>query len=198
MLEVLAGTHSALGASHIARLTARGSRVGQAPILERLAAHGIVDAEPANQGFLYRLNRDHVLAPAILAAAGARGELIRRLTATVEGFIPAPAHASVFGSFARGEAGEDSDIDLLLIANDPDGVTAWDAQIEQLGSDVRRWTGNRGQILAFSVDRIRELAAEGEPVVSNWLADGLVLAGDPLSSVLPPASKRARRTVARS
>jgi hypothetical protein len=40
------------------------------PILDRLVRHGLVIAEPANQGFLYRLNRDHLLAPSILQAAG--------------------------------------------------------------------------------------------------------------------------------
>jgi hypothetical protein len=70
VLEMLSSTESGLGSSQIARLSNEGSRSGQVPILDRLVRHGLVIAEPANQGFLYRLNRDHLLAPLILQAAG--------------------------------------------------------------------------------------------------------------------------------
>lgn len=200
VLEVLVATHSSLGASQIARLAARGTRAGHAPILDRLVAHGIVDAEPGNQGFLYRLNRDHMLAPVIVTAAGVRAELLRRLSSAVEALDPRPIHASLFGSFARGDAGEDSDIDLLLVTAHPDGLDAWDAQIERLAGDVHRWTGNRAQILAFDAERVRQLGRQEEPIVSDWVADGLVLTGEPIDRLLgslpklkPVAQARARR-----
>ncbi len=130
VLEVLAGTESGLGASQIARLSYDGSRSGQAPILDRLVRQGLVIAEPANQGFLYRLNRDHLLAPAILHTAGIRGRLLELLGERVRQLTPMPLHASVFGSFARGEAGEESDIDLLLIAATDQDVREWESAIE--------------------------------------------------------------------
>ena len=79
VLEVLAATQSGLGASRIAQLSAEGSRTGQVTILDRLVEHGLVIAEPANHGFTYRLNRDHLLAAAVLSAAGVRAALLTRL-----------------------------------------------------------------------------------------------------------------------
>lgn len=198
VLEVLAGTESGLGASQIARLSYDGSRSGQAPILDRLVRQGLVIAEPANQGFLYRLNRDHLLAPAILHTAGLRGRLLDLLGAQARQLTPMPVHASVFGSFARGEADEDSDIDLLLIASTDQELTEWESAIELIERTVRLWTGNRCACMAFSVERLRELFTLGEPIIDNWAADGVLLMGDPLrhvvgEAVTPTAARRRAR-----
>src|SRR5664279_3861208 len=107
ILEVLAGTESALSASTIARLSRRGTRQGQWTVLTRLVGHGLVLADPSSTGSLYRLNREHVLAPAVLSAVAARQEVLRRLTAAVANLGPV-ASAAVYGSFARREAEEDS------------------------------------------------------------------------------------------
>ena len=196
VLEVLAGTESGLGASQIARLSQGGSRSGQAPILDRLVRQGMVIAEPANQGFLYRLNRSHLLAPAVLDAAGVRGRLLELLGAQARQLTPMPVHASVFGSFARGEAGDGSDIDLLVIAATDQDVAGWESAIDRIECNIRLWTGNGCSCLAFSIGRLRELIASGEPIVENWVADGVLLMGDPLrrvvGDVVTPTTDRRR------
>jgi predicted nucleotidyltransferase len=197
VLEVLAGTESGLGASQIARLSHDGSRSGQAPILDRLVRQGLVIAEPANQGFLYRLNRDHLLTPSILQAAGLRGRLLELLGERARQLTPMPVHASVFGSFARGEAGEESDIDLLLIASTDQDVTGWESAIELIERTVRLWTGNRCSCMAFNLERVRELFVQREPIVDNWAADGVLLLGDPLQRIVEAVSPTAARRRAR-
>lgn len=184
VLEVLAGTRSGIGASKIARLSHGGSRSGQAPILDRLVKQGLVAAEPANQGFLYRLNRHHLLAAAVLSAAGTRSRLLDLLGEEVGHLVPVPTHASVFGSFARGEADDDSDIDVLLLAADDQGAAAWDPQIDRLQERVQLWTGNRCSCLALTVEGARQFATTGEPIVDNWVEDGLVLLGDSVVKLL--------------
>ncbi len=200
VLEVLAATQSGLGVSQIARLASRGSRKGHAAVLDRLVDHGLVLAEPANQGFIYHFNRDHLLAPAVLVAVGLRAQLLHRLEDEMAQLAPRPVHASVFGSFARGEAGVESDIDILLLASSEPDAAAWDSQIDRLQKRVRLWTGNRCRCLVFSVDRARQLCAEGEPIVANWIEEGLVLTGDPLQRTLtyeaPMAPGGARRRAA--
>lgn len=192
VLEVLAGTRSGLGASQIARLAKAGSRSGQASILDRLVEHGLVIAEPANHGFLYRLNRDHLLTPAVVGAAGTRALLLDRLAEATGHLSPPPAHASVFGSFARGEAGIDSDIDVLLLAATEEAMGEWGPQIEGLEDRVRSWTGNRCSCMAFTMERAQELANNGEPIVTNWITDGLVLLGDPVERLLDEPVSKAR------
>ena len=78
----------------------------------------------------------------------------------------------VFGSVARGEAIADSDIDLVVLAP-PD----WDGRSE-LQEAVRARIGNDCDVLVFTPEEFARLAASGdEPVVSDILADGVVLLG---------------------
>lgn len=184
VLEVLAATQSSLGVSQIGRVSSKGSRMGHVAVLERLVEHGLVIVEPANQGFLYRLNRDHMLAPAVLTAVGLRAQLLERLRDGAAKFVPTPVHASVFGSFARGEAGVDSDIDVLLLASSDADAERWDAQVDELEDQVRRWTGNRCRALVFSVERAQQLAELGDPIVANWIADGVLLTGNRLTDIV--------------
>ncbi|MGF1662103.1 MAG: nucleotidyltransferase domain-containing protein [Kineosporiaceae bacterium] len=155
--------------------------MGQRPVLERLVEHGLVIADPANTGFLYRLNRDHVLAPAVLTAVAARADVLDRLTAACRALTPGPVHASVFGSFARREGGPASDIDLMLIVTDgvdPHG-DQWEDQTRRLAGDVMAWTGNRLQALTFTETRVAQLVGAGEPLVDTWSADAVTLVGPP-------------------
>lgn len=185
VLEVLAGTESALSLSQISRLAPRGSRPGLALVLERLVEHGLVVATPANRGSLYRLNRDHVLAEAVLSAQRARVTILARLTEAVEALTPRPVHASVFGSFARREASPGSDIDLLVVL--PVEATlddAWYAQLRGLGDQVLGWTGNRLEHLVLTEDELARVVAREEPIVDSWLADSVTVTGTPVESLL--------------
>ena len=109
---------------------------------------------------------------------------MQRLTELVDGFDPQPAHASLFGSFARGDADERSDIDLLLLAATSRDAARWEASLDLMRQRVLLWTGNRCQCMVLTVTRIRELNAAKEPIVANWLEDGLVLSGPPLGDVI--------------
>lgn len=185
VLEVLAGTESGLSATQIARLAARGSRQGQALVLDRLVEHGLVIAEPANRGYLYRLNRDHVLADAVLSACRARRTVLDRLTEAVKALEPEPAHVSVFGSFARREAGPDSDIDLLVVLPAPPASdTGWSDQLQNLADRVLSWTGNRLECLTLTVDELHAVAARGEPIVESLRDHAVKLSGAQIDTVL--------------
>ena len=190
VLDVLASTQSSLGVTQIGRLSSAGSRMGHVAVLARLVEHGLVVAEIANHGSLYRFNREHILAPAVLLALGLRAELLERLADEAGQLVPAPVHASVFGSFARGQAGTDSDIDVLLLAQSDADAEAWEPRIEQFENRVRRWTGNRCRCLVFTVARARELARDGEPIVVNWMTDGVPLGGPPLAALLDARGRR--------
>lgn len=189
ILEVLAGTESSLSSTQIARLAGRGSRQGHALVLDRLVEHGLVSAEPANRGYLYRLNRDHVLADAVLSASRARVTVLARLTHAMPALDPLPVHASVFGSFARREAGPGSDIDLLIVL--PVGAPLdeqWSVQLQALGDRVLSWTGNRLEYLVFTVDQLHGVVANAEPIVEAWLEDAVTVYGEPIEAVIRDAS----------
>jgi predicted nucleotidyltransferase len=120
----------------------------------------------------------------ILAAASARVTLLARLDERVTDLVPSPAHVSVFGSFARGEAGPTSDIDLLVIADSETDLDDLREPLNALSDDVARWTGNHCQVLAITTGHVRELRNSGERIVDDWLADSILLAGSELAAVL--------------
>lgn len=190
VLEVLAGVETGLGLSQITRVAARGSRMGISHVVNRLVEHGLVLAEPGNQGHLYRLNRDHLLVPVILAGASMRKTLLDRLSEHANHLVPAPAHVSVFGSFARGEAGSDSDIDVLVVAASEADLDKMGDPLDELSTDVARWTGNHCQVVAVTASHVRGLHAGGERIVDEWLHDSYLLAGSELAALL----RRPRRS----
>ena len=185
-LEVLTGTESGMGTSRIRQLAGRGSWTGHQKVLDRLVGHGLVLSEPANAGFTYRLNREHLLAPAVLAAMAVRRELFARLASAVAAMDPAPEHASVFGSFARGEGTDQSDIDLFLIM--PDGYDRveglWEARLQELEDQVLAWTGNRLEVLILDRSQLVDVATSGEPIFASLREDALTVHGPDVSAVL--------------
>jgi predicted nucleotidyltransferase len=190
-LEVLAGTESALGTSQIQRLAGRGSWAGYQRVLDRLVAHGLVLSEPTNNGFVYRLNRDHLLAPTVLAAAAVRPKLLTRIANAVAELTPPAEHASIFGSFARGEGDADSDIDLFLVMpldydRDPDH---WTVQLQQLEDQVQAWTGNRLEVLVLDRRQLADATAAAEPVLASIRADAITLHGPDVAALLPAAHR---------
>lgn len=194
MLTVLAGTESSLSLAQIATLAPQGSRQGLALVVDRLVEHGLVTATPANRGYMYALNREHVLAEAVMIACAARQEILTRLESQMHELDPQPFHVSIFGSFARLEAGPLSDIDVLLVLADDDEVDeAWYAQVHGVGDRVSTWTGNRMEYLAHTVSELRALARRGEPIVVSWLADSITVLGPSIETLIRDASVRPGR-----
>lgn len=182
VLTVLAGTEASLSASAIARLAQHGTRNGQAPVLARLVEHGVVATSPGTTGPLYRLNREHLLAPAVLLAVGSRQVLLDRLRTALGELEPTLVHASLFGSFARHEGDPSSDIDLLLVTTD-DRPGDWHDRIVELADHVRAWTGNPLETVVLTREHLARTAGS-EPVVDAWLAEGVTVHGPELADLL--------------
>lgn len=191
MLEVLANTEGGLNASQIARLSSRGTRTGQAPVLARLVEHGLLATDLTPTGPLYRFNRDHLLARALLEAVDARASLLGRLRTGLTNLSPEPVHSSVYGSFARRDGDASSDIDVLLVVSDDLDIhgDVWTEQVSVLADEVLAWTGNRLEPLTFTTSRLIEICSAGERIVDEWLCDAIDLTGTPLRS-LPGMSER--------
>lgn len=185
VLTVLARTQSPLSLAQITRLADRGSRQGLALVLDRLVEHGLVTAQPAGHGSLYSLNRDHVLADAVLMALRARATIIERLTQALGAFDPPPIHASIFGSFARGDGSASSDIDVLLIASNATGLSEdWLREVRGLADHLYLWTGNRMEYIAYTEAEFEHIVARAEPIVDSWEADAITLIGMSMTDVL--------------
>lgn len=183
VLEVLAATESSMSLAQVAKLAPRGSRAGLALAIGRLVDHGLVTATPANRGDMFRLNRDHVLADAVLSAARARTTFLERIGEHVARMRPGAIHVSAFGSFARRDAGPDSDIDMLFVLPVPPD-DSWFDDVSLLGDLVQTWTGNQMEYLVFSTGDLADIAKRHEPIVESWLADCVTIYGPSIETVL--------------
>ena len=186
VLHALAATTARASGAQVHRMAGTGSPDGVRRVLTRLAAQGIVLAEEHPNATLYLLNRDHVAADAVVALTRLRTTIIDRITDALSHWSPEPVHASLFGSFARGEATTASDIDILVVIG-PAGAADQDAratQIDQLTADVLRWTGNRGHIVDPTPDILTAMIAAEDPLLASWRADHIHLMGTRLLDLL--------------
>lgn len=171
VLGALAGTTTPLNLTQIHRLTGRGSLAGVRLVLVRMSAAGIVTQVPGG----YLLNRDHVACRAIESLAQLWSVCIDRIRATVAEWPEAPALVGIFGSAARRDGDELSDIDLLVVSNDADA----DHRSADLAEAVQRWTGNAAHVVTVAPADLRRMRRAREPVLDEWDRDLVVIAGSP-------------------
>jgi predicted nucleotidyltransferase len=162
----------------VAAESARGSEIGVRRCLARLVEQGIVRATSMGRNRVHELNREHVAAQIADALADLRLELWKRLRGELRRWKIDPYHACVFGSAARGDGDDQSDIDILLVhplfPGDPEmprqatvrrkvavafsappswgeaEVSLWTKQIDRLRARVMSWTGNPVQVVDVS------------------------------------------------
>jgi predicted nucleotidyltransferase len=115
VLVVLATAGKPLTVGQVAQHAVRGSEIGIRRSLARLVEQGIVRATLMGRNQVHELNRDHIAASVATALADLRPQLWQRFRDDLGRWKPRPLYACIFGSAARGDGNESSDIDLLLV-----------------------------------------------------------------------------------
>jgi predicted nucleotidyltransferase len=157
----------------IHQLSGVGSLRTTQKILKRLVGTGLVDVRPAGPGNLYSLNRDHVLWGPIQqileTPATTEQHISRVLDQTLE---PKMVGAALYGSFARGDASEVSDIDILVVwADDADDADRAEA-LDVAAQSIVKLTGNTPQFLPMTKNEISALVDVNDPLITSLRADG--------------------------
>ncbi|MGH8984415.1 MAG: nucleotidyltransferase family protein [Acidimicrobiia bacterium] len=184
VLAVLARSGLSLSGREVHRLAGTGSASGVHKVLRRLVRQGIVIADERPSETLYELNRQHLAAEAVDVIVRIPETLINHLRRILRSWVPAPRHASVFGSFARGESSVDSDVDLLLIRPGR-AAGSWEHAVVALQDQVRAMTGNAVEVLEWSVSELR--AQRRTNLLRELLSDSILLAGPPLERLVNTA-----------
>jgi predicted nucleotidyltransferase len=192
VLVALDSTTRPLTGRQVAALARRGSQRAVAATLDRLVEQGLVLREPAGRAYLHTLNRDHLAWPIVARLARLREDLVEALERSFRDWRPAPVHASLFGSAARGDGDSASDIDLLVVRPDDvgDDDESWRHQVEVLASAVLDWTGNHAGLVELSATEFAALRDDAPPILADLREEGIDLFGVSLRKALGPARPR--------
>lgn len=178
VLSVLVGTTAELNLRTIAQL-AGVSQAQASRLLPSLVELGVVERREVPPSSLFRLVPEHVAGRALLALARSADFACAEIGRLAGALHIRPASVIVFGSFARREAGPDSDIDLVVVRpNDIDENDAmWSESLEDWRRDVRRLTGNRVEVLEVSEDEVSAGLSERSAFWADIGREGRVVFG---------------------
>ena len=179
VLTVLARADAALTPPQVRDLAGRHSVAGVRNALNRLTDQGIVHSEQVGRAFIYRLNRDHVAAPHVVALAEAGQTLVQRMRELLASWATPPDYAALFGSAATGKMATSSDLDVLIVRPTTvaaDGEADWHDQVDDFARACTRWTGNDTRVLELSAAEVRNGAAT-DRVLRAMARDGILLRG---------------------
>jgi predicted nucleotidyltransferase len=169
VLEALAGVVGPLSLNDIHRRAGNASKSGVRKALLRLETGGTVERVLGG----YQLNREHLAAPPIIELALLRQRLFERLAHEIRSWRPPVALAGVFGSTARGDGDEASDIDLLVVGKQ----VAPDA-LGRLCASVERWTGNVCRAVVLRPAELSATRRQNPELFEAWRNDLVVLVGE--------------------
>ena len=184
ILAVLAESTAYLNLRTIALLA--GTSPAQASrVLPELVRSGLVERREAPPSALFRLVDDNVGPRVVRALSRSRETVLAELGSQAETLEPGPVSVIVFGSFARGEAEADSDLDVLFVqpksTNDDD--YRWAAAVEGWRQFARRLTGNRVEVVETSESSVGRFLRSHKTLWADIVRDGVVVYGKSLEGL---------------
>jgi predicted nucleotidyltransferase len=142
-------------------------------ILDDLVHSGLCNETAAGRSLMVSLNRKNLAAEQVLALTALRATLLNRLRAELKRWKGLKA-AWLFGSVARSDSNEDSDIDIAMVFVDPESEVST-RNISELQVLLREWTGNEVQIAEYSEAAWARLVLTQNPLVGQIRKDGIAL-----------------------
>lgn len=164
-------------------------------VMPHLVEQGIVERRDVPPSALFRLQPDHVAARAVLAVARSRITVLDELGRTAADITPVPLSVIVFGSFARGDAGTASDIDVVMVrpAGLDDDHDNWHTGLDRWRQHARRLTGNPVEIVDVDAAEVARYLRSRRPLWADIRRHGVVVHGRSLDDF---AGRRSPRAVA--
>lgn len=176
VLEVLANVGRPLAGREIQRLLGReASHTGVQRVLDALAAQGGVNQLEAGPAILNSLNPNHMLTPLIRQLAEVKARIILAIAEIVSEEASQLERAILFGSVARGEADEQSDVDLLFVwrADSPEAERSKAAS--RISRRVKNLLGNACNVIGYETDEFESLSDDAPAFAREVRRDGIAL-----------------------
>lgn len=184
VLAVLAETTAELNLRTVARLSGV-SHAQVSRVLPGLVELGLVERREVPPSLLFRLDPDHIAAGPLVALARGRDGLVEEMERVAAVLPVVPVSVIVFGSFARGEADAESDIDAVFVrpVGTDESDEAWADSVEQWRSRIRRVSGNPVEVLEVGSDEISARLSSRRPVWRDIRREGIVVHGRSLNEL---------------
>lgn len=179
VLRVLWGVKVPLTAADVARRT-RMTHPGASAILRTLTGFGLVSSSPAGRGYTYWLNRDSVYVRFMLDPVfDAEHEIPERMLEAIRlDFERRNAVSAVlFGSYARGDQDEESDIDVIVVAPDAETKDRIDNDLDDLYDGFARSFGARLSAIVYDRYEAATLQERAPGLYDSLIRDGIRLFG---------------------
>jgi predicted nucleotidyltransferase len=178
ILSVLVETTAPLNLRTLARLAgvspAQASRV-----MPGLVDLGVVERYEVPPSSQFLLARSNVAAQAVIELSRSPETASERIGLAAAAMAAPPESIIIFGSFARGEAGVDSDIDVVVVR--PDSIDEddddWATALEAWRDEARAITGNSVEVIEVSLSDAGSKLRGRTEFWRNVRQDGVVVQG---------------------
>jgi predicted nucleotidyltransferase len=180
VLATLLRTSTPMTGRQVHRVAGASQQTAQR-VLHDLVRLGIAEVQPAGSARLYTLNRNHAAVPALRQLVHPLNLLRDVITDAVAETRGKAQAVILFGSVARGEATRESDIDLLVIADED-----WNGR-GGLRHAVSARFGGECDVLQYTTEQFVQWAQSGEePVLRKVVREGIPMWGKmPRVQLLP-------------
>lgn len=184
VLAVLLNSTGDLNVRNIARIG--GVSVAQASrVLPGLVELGIVERREVPPSSLFRLIPEHVASRSLLELVNVRRGLFGELGILSESLNPKPTSVIVFGSVARGDSGDGSDLDLIVVRpSDLPNDDRWIDELEKFRISAQRASGNSVELLEVGSTEIGNRLTALDGVWCDVRREGIVVFGSSLKELM--------------
>lgn len=183
LLAVFAETTAGLSVRTAARLS--GVSLAQTSrILPELATLGILDRTEIPPSTVYQLVEENAASRAIRSLARSRDRVLSELGELAKLMAIPPVSIIVFGSFARGEAGRESDVDIVMVRGSCfDASSEWSEGLDEWRRSARRLTGNEVEVMEVDEFDVSLRLRSRRPVWQDIRREGIVVFGKTLQEL---------------
>jgi predicted nucleotidyltransferase len=152
------------------------------PALARLVDAGLIKSSRMGKSTTYRLNTDNLLSRKVMEIFTAESAILRKAAEEFAAKMPKKGVISIilFGSVARGEPNEKSDVDLLIVYKESRLSVERSANIiaeESLKSDVYI------SLVFYSQGEIKDMALKYNSFITRIENEGIPLYGKRLEAI---------------
>lgn len=188
LLSALARIDAEVPVTTVAQIAGVG-RTQASAILARLASFGVVTRREVGRTVLVALDRANAAGRLVDQLANLRSRTLAEIAALARELEPTPQSVAVYGSFARGDADVDSDIDLLVVRPTYVDDDKWADALTEFATQVTALTGNRCQLNEVDAADLRRKARSnrakvGQHFWSSVVRDAITLAGSDLRNLI--------------